>query len=283
MMNNRKFKFILFVGCLLISCHLFAENVEHEDILKVQYGGSWRQDQYLSPLLYKGMMVGLGNEWWQPFRQDTKLGKAGKLTNWQHVGQLNLEFDWTCNPTKTNLLYAVRVNAGWGAYYQWKLCNNNLRIILGPYLDLDPSLKYIVRNVNKPVSLDATVNLMAMAGISYVFHGKHSSYRLRYLIRANVIGMDYMPDYWQSYYEMEEKVLGNVRCAGMWNHRILRHELTLDMQFPHSTWRVGLQHEYNEFGQPHMMFSHEQVAVVVGTCFRYRLNPHKKLTDLDAL
>ncbi len=87
-----------------------------------------------------------------------------------------------------------------------------------------------------------------------------------------------MPDYWQSYCELTESIQGKVRCAGMWNHRTLHHELTLDMQFPHSTWRVGVQHEYSEYGQPNMMFSHEQVSVVVGTCFRYKLNPKKDFT-----
>ena len=42
-------------------------NVEHEDILTIQGGGMWLQDQYLSPLLYDGVSVGITNEWWQAF------------------------------------------------------------------------------------------------------------------------------------------------------------------------------------------------------------------------
>ncbi|MCQ2348473.1 MAG: DUF3316 domain-containing protein [Paludibacteraceae bacterium] len=273
---------LLFTACLLLEvlfpCILTAENVEHENILKIQYGGAWRQDQYLSPTLYDGMMVGLGNEWWQPFSQDSRLGKAGKLDHWQHVGCMDLLFDWTYNPTRSNVLYAVGVNVGWGAHYTWQWQQQGVQVLLGPYLDWSNTVKYHVRNVNKPISLDASLQAMAMAGVSYAFHGKNTSYRLRYLVWANLIGVDFMPDYWQSYYELTEQVQGTVRCAGMWNHRTLRQELTLDMQFPHSTWRVGIAHEYDEYGEKNMMFSHEQVSAIVGTCFHYRLNPKHNFT-----
>lgn len=268
----------LIIILILFPCYASAENVEHENILKVQYGGEWRQDQYLTPLLYKGMMVGIGNEWWQPFRQDTRLGKTGKLEHWKHIGQLNLKFDWTHNPVKTNIIYALNIDAGWGAYYEWCWQDVGVKIFLGPYLDCNNTIKYHSINVNKPVSLDLTTNVQAMTGVSYSFKGKKTSYRLRYLIRFNLLGVDFMPDYWQSYYELTKKVRGQIRCAGMWNHRTLHHELTLDLQFPHSTWRVGICHEYDEYGQKDMMFSNECVSAIVGTCFHYKLNPHKNFT-----
>ncbi len=265
---------------LFLPLTIWAENVEHEDILHIRYGGAWRQDQYLSPLLYNGMTVAIGNEWWQPFRMDTKLGQTGKLTNWEHLGRLHLAFDWTYNPTRSNILYGFSLNAGWGAYYTWRFPEQGVQLLLGPYCELSGTGKYLVRNVNKPFSLDAACDIMAMAGVGYVFCGKHTSYRLRYLVRANLIGVDFMPDYWQSYYELGEQVQGRIRCSGMWNHRTVRQELTLDMQFPHSTWRVGICHDYTEYGQRDMMFSHEQVSAIVGTCFRYKVNPKKSFTPL---
>ena len=87
--------------------------------------------------------------------------------------------------------------------------------------------------------------------------------------------MDYIPDYWHSYFEMGEGVLGNFRCAGLWNHRHLKHELTFDMQFVRSTWRVGLAHEYLEYGTKEMMFSREMVSAVVGCIWQYKINPGK--------
>jgi len=263
---------------ILLPIGLWAENVEHENILKIQYGGSWRQDQYLSPLLYQGMMVGFGNEWWQGFKQEGKLGKEDKLDNWQHVGKINAQFDWTYNPVKSNVLYGVRIEGGWGAHYVWKWTEYGVQVLVGPYLSLDNTIKYHGRNVNKPISVDAALHTMVQGGVSYAFKGKKTSYRLRYIARANIIGVDFMPDYWQSYYELSEMVKGKVRCAGMWNHRMVQQELTLDLQFPHSTWRLGFVHEYDEYGEKDMMFSHEQVSMVVGTCFHYRIDPKKNFT-----
>ena len=274
------------IGCLLLAgCTSFlgiplqAENVEHENVLHVNYGGMWQQDQYLSPILYSGMRVGLGNEWWQPFRQESRLGRKGKLTNWAHTGRVDVSFGWVYNQPHSNGMYALGIQGGWGAFYTWQFQKAGVQIWLGPYLDLDFMPRTILSNVNKPYSMDAAVQMEAMGGVSYSFAARKTSYRLRYTVRANLIGVDFMPDYWQSYYELTEGIEGIVRCAGMWNHRYLNHELTLDMQFLHSTWRVGVRHEYLEYGQGDMWFSREQVSAVVGTCFRYTLKPNKRLTE----
>ena len=70
---------------------------------------------------------------------------------------------------------------------------------------------------------------------------------------------------------MSEGVLGDFRCAGMWNHRHLQHELTFDMQLKRSTWRVGIAHEYLESGEKGMMFSREMVSAVVGCVWQYKV------------
>jgi hypothetical protein len=36
------------------------------------------------------------------------------------------------------------------------------------------------------------------------------------------------------------------------------------MQFIRSTWRIGVKHEYIEYGTPNMMFSREQVSAIIG-------------------
>jgi len=256
-----------------------AENVEHENVLHLSYGGAWIQDQYLSPVRYTGMMVGIGNEWWQPFSKQEEKKNEGKH-HWAHVGRIDTRFDWTYTPTRSNVVYGLNLRGGWGAYYMWNFPTPCLHLFVGPYMDINYRGKLIGSSVNKPYSMDASIDLMAMAGVGYSFHGKKTSYRLRYQILVNMIGVDYMPDYWQSYYEMGEGILGKVRCSGMWNHRNLRHEITLDMQFPHSTWRIGCRHEYLEYGEKNMMFSHEQVAIVIGSIFRYRLKPNHNLMGL---
>ncbi len=292
-------------------------NVEHEDILTVQTGGSWLQDQYLSPLRYDGLNVGIANEWWQGFRGTKRERKAGEASGargssssslsrggsgasfmgrWEHVGKVGLQVLALNNTPKTNKIYAIGINAGWGAYYTWKWPKTSVdnkttsnetttckrlrgswQIGLGPYVAGDLMPRYIVSNVNKPYSMDISAEVQAMGFVSYSFGGKKTSYRLRYLVRTNLIGVDFMPDYWESYYEITEGIAGKTRCAGMWNHRYLHQELTLDMQFRHSTWRIGVRHEYLEYGEKSMWFSREQVSAVIGTCFRYRTKGNARL------
>ena len=243
-------------------------NIEHENILNVQYGGIWLQDQYLTPLLYSGQQVGLGNTWWQGFTKDT-------TQCWKHVGKMDVQFGWMHNEMYTNLIYALGLQGGWGTCYEWKFDDYGLKVNLGPYLNTDVMGKLHGVSVNKPYSMDLAVNLCALGGLEWSFRAKKTSYRLRYMAMINLIGIDYIPNYWQSYYEMGEGVLGDFRCAGMWNHRHLQHELSFDMQFKHSTWRVGIKHEYVEYGEKHMMFSREIVGAVVGCIWHYKIKPAK--------
>ena len=267
----------LFILLLVIGCQsiVLAENwgVEHENVLSVRYGGMWMQDQYLSPLLYSGQHVGLSNEWWQEFRCDS-------TKKWEHVGKMDVGFGWMYNETYTNVIYSLGLQGGWGACYNWSFADYGLRVKLGPYMDVDLMGKLHGVSVNKPYSMDLSVNLCAMGGLEWAFRAKKTSYRLRYLVQANMIGMDYLPDYWQSYYEMGEGVLGDFRCAGMWNHRHLKHELTFDMQLKRSTWRVGIEHEYLEYGEKGMMFSREMVSAVVGCVWQYKIRPAMRNFEL---
>lgn len=243
-------------------------NLAHENILSVRYGGIWQQDEYLSPLLYSGQQIGLSNEWWQSFLCDS-------TGHWQHMAKAQILGGMAYSELKNNLIYSVGLQGGWGALYTWKWKDLGLQVLLGPYLNISFLGKSHASNVNKPYSMDSGIDVCGIGGISWAFSTPKTSYRLRYLARANMIGVDYIPDYWQSYYELTEGVLGQVRCSGVWNHRHLYHELTFDMQFKRSSWRVGIAHEYLEYGVPEMMFSRETVSAIVGCVWQYKINPAK--------
>ncbi len=244
--------------------------VEHEKVLHISYGGLWQQDQYLSPLLYSGQCIGIGNEWWQGFCCDTS-------SHWRHVGRIDGRFGWTYNTVGTNLMYSLGIDVGWGAYYSWRF-RTGIELLLGPYLEADWMGKMHGNSVNKPYSMDVAIDLCAMGGVGWSFAGRRTSYRLRYIVRANMVGMDFIPDYWQSYYELSEGVQGKIRCSSMANHRMLRHGVTLDMQLLHSTWRVGVAHEYLEYGERDMMFSREDVYAVIGCIWHYKIRSAKDMT-----
>ena len=258
----------LFILLLLYPLLSFAEVVEHENILKLKYGGVWQVDPYLSPLRYSGQAVGIGNEWWQPFC---------KHEQWSHVGALDLIGQWSYNVPRTNRLWGLGVQAGWGAYHHWDWEDKGLQVFVGPYLEGELIARYLTSNFNKPYSMDLGIQAQVMTGVSWCFGGKKTSYRLRYLAHLNVIGVDFMPDYFASYYELSEGVLkGTARCAGLWNHQALLHELTLDLQFPHSTWRVGAEHILLNYGTQTMQFCRQQVNLIVGCVFRYKVKPAER-------
>lgn len=258
-------KFFLLI--VFIPLLLHADPVEHENILKIKYGGVWQWDSYLSPLRYDGQEVGIGNEWWQPF---------SKYEHWSHVGALDITGCWYLNPAKSNRLYGAAIQAGWGAYHHWDWTKQGVQVLLGPYLEAEWAGRYMVTNINKPYSMDAGAQVYAMTGVRWCFSGKKTSYRLGYTLRFNIIGVDYLPDYFQSYYEITEGVMGLVRCAGLWNHQAINQQLALDLQFPHSTWRVGVEHQFLHYGTSSMDMQRNQVNLVVGCIWHYKIRPAER-------
>jgi len=251
--------------------------VEHDNILKIKFGTGYQLDTYLSPLGYSGWQYGIGNEWWQPFRKDTRLGKTGRLDHWAHVGRVEACLSNYYSSARSNSYLGVQINGGWGAHYEWRWFDERLRVHVGPYLEAGLTVREHAGNVNKIVSLDVAIDVMAMGGISWSFYGKKTSYRLNYLIRTNLIGFDYLPEYWESYYEITEGVPGQARCSGPWNHNTVRHELTLDLQFPHSTWRVGAEHEYVNYGTKDLHFVRHQFGIILGCRWKYKIHANARL------
>jgi len=262
---------------LCLVCPLGAsEGVEHTNILKLRFGWNYQLDTYLSPMAYNGMQLSIGNEWWQPFRPQND-EQDNPSDRWAHVGRLDVRGVSQTNYAHTNRIYGFGIAGGWGAFYYWQWLDNRLKVLLGPYLETELYVRELSSNVNKPLSVDISAEIMAMTGLSWSFHGKKTSYRLNYLLRTNLIGFDYMPDYWQSYYELSQGVQGTARCSGHWNHHTIKHELTLDMQFPHSTWRLGAEHEYVNYGTKDLHFVRNQVSLVVGCIWNYRIKANNRL------
>ncbi len=272
----KKFWLIGLVICLPVLT-MAQEGVEHDNILEVKIGTGYQLDTYLSPMGYSGRQYGIGNEWWQPFRQDTRLGKTGRLAHWAHAGRLDLYFMDYINSSRSNIFWGIQTAGGWGAFYEWRWFDESLRVHLGPYLEANFTVREQANNVNKIVSFDVAIDAMAMGGVSWSFYGKKTSYRLNYLIRTNLIGFDYLPEYWQSYYEIYEGVSGQPRCSGHWNHNTVKHELALDMQLPHSTWRVGAEHEYIRYGTDNLHFVRNQLSIVIGCRWKYRIHANARL------
>lgn len=277
---NKGLKRIWLIGIIWLCLPALTtaqEGIEHDNILKIKAGPGYQLDTYLSPMGYTGWQVGLGNEWWQPFRTDTKLGKTGKLDHWGHVGRVDIMGGKYRSSSRSNHYWSAQIAGGWGAFYEWRWIDDRLRVHAGPYLEAGLTAREHARNINKIVSLDIAIDVMAMGGISWSFYGKKTSYRLNYLVRTNIIGFDYLPEYWESYYELSEGVPGIARCSGPWNHNTVKHELTLDMQFPHSTWRVGAEHEFVRYGTSDMHWVRNQLNIILGCRWKYKIRGNARL------
>lgn len=251
----------------------------HEDILHVRYGGNYVMDGYLSPYRFSGWQIGLGNEWWQPFHRQPKADNR----YWQHVGQVEASYSRLMNSVKQNLIQGVQAEAGWGALHTWQLTHGaapgidggRLAWMMGPYIGADVMGKFLSKNTNKPFSLDLGMDAQLMAGLEYQFQYKKTAYRVRYLGRINAIGIMWQPDYWQSYFEAYEGagLQESIRFSYVGNRQFIHQEISMDMQFLRSTWRIGLQHEYLRYGTHDLPFRRQEISLVVGTCFGFTTRP----------
>ncbi len=255
------------------------EGLMHENVLTIEYGGIWQNDEYLSPLLYNGQMIGVQHEWWTEFgtlNAERRTLNAEHWTHyWTHVGKVHVTGAMTNNGRAVrNQQYAVGVNGGWGAQYNFRrlIDVDGLNIWLGPYAHVDFMGRSIASYTNKPYSFDIAATLRAHAGVSYTIACRRSAYRLQYTLMTDLMGIQFAPDYWQSFYEMSQSLEGTIGFASLRNRQTLQHELSVDMQFRRSTWRVGVRHEYLQYTANNLHFSREQVSVVVGTVFNHRIS-----------
>lgn len=259
---------LLLLAMVSTMAHAQSENQWTENILKVKYGWNAIVDPYLSPLRYTGQEIGIGNEWWKTLPD-----------NWISVARIDVCGQRAYSAAKTNIYYGLGAQGSWGALYTWKIEQDNwhtmrgVDFLLGPELALDFMARQHVSNVNKPYSFDLGIDLNAAAGAAVRFGGKKTAYRVRYMIRTNLIGTDWTPEYWQSMYEVGTgQWKKNIRCSGPWNRNIVRQELTMDFQFVHSTWRLGAEHEWMTYRTHNMDWIRQEVRLVVGCVWKYRVD-----------
>lgn len=255
-----------------------------ENILKIKYGFNNTLDPYLSPLQYSGQEIGIGNEWWGEIKVK-KLNGGNALRaeeqGWLSVGRLDLCGQRAYSAAKSNLFYAFGVQGSWAGIWQYQLSNPTLQsakihgidFLVGPELAIDFRARQHASNINKPYSFDLGIDVNAATGVALRFGGEKTAYRLRYMIRTNLIGTDWTPEYWQSMYEASTgQWKQNVRCSGPWNRNVVRQELSMDFQFIRSTWRLGAEHEWMTTRTGTMDWIRHEVRLVVGCAWKYHVD-----------
>ena len=244
------------------------DNILHENILQISGGWSKTLDTYLSPLVFSGFQHSISNEWWQTLRKNENFG---------HVGRVEAAFGRQRNHAHSNDAYSssngleyYSAEGGWGIFS--KHHSNYLNIGVGPFIGANVNIKNIYSSYNKPLSVDVAADLSLMFSIGTAFSGPNTSYRLRYIAYLNVLGVQFLPDFWQSYYELDNTLSHNIHFSYIGQRVNLRHELTFDIQLPHTTWRAGIRHEYTNYGTNDMRLKSENLSIVLGSVFNYKIN-----------
>lgn len=262
------------------------------NVLKIKYGWNGTVDPYLSPLRYNGQEIGIGNEWWREIGNREQEKEKREQGIWISVGKIEVAGSKAWSAAKSNYTYGLGAQGSWGALWDWSLMKDGRKynslpeqqkealhkrgifgfdILVGPELAVDVMARQHASNVNKPYSFDVGADILAVAGASLQFGGKKTAYRLRYMIRTNLIGADFVPEYWQSMYEVAEgQWKGDIRCSGPWNRNVVRQELTMDFQFIRSTWRLGVEHEWMNYRRA-MEWNRQEVRIVVGCVWKYKI------------
>ncbi|MFV0546428.1 MAG: DUF3316 domain-containing protein [Bacteroides sp.] len=200
----------------------------------IGYGQANVYDTYLSPLEYEGHSYSFLHE-----RVSRIHFFENKLIKQQ---MFSLNFTGTDNPAKNSSEYSVLLEYRLGAHYPvWQ--HGNLRVRAGGIWNIGGGAIYNEHNSNNPVSAKAFTNLNLSAQAFFCL----KSVLFRWQLDLPVVGVFFMPEYGESYYEIS---LGNhpnsVHFASFHNQRAIQSYLSAD--FPVSNWtiRLGLQNTRNQ-------------------------------------
>lgn len=257
-----KQKIVHLILCLfLCSLNGFSQGLPHTDFLRIKLGYIEQVDSYLSPLIYDGTYIGLSNEWFQPFRK-----KKQYIEKWSHEGGFEAGVAQMYNPMKSNMMLAIYLHTEWGALYK-TVDIHNFNLFVSPMVNLDGNFRYHVNNINKPFSTDIGLDLSAFLKLDYTLVRK-KKYRFNYDLKWNVVGADYLPDYWQGYYETDN-IGKNFRFAGLWNRQNIKQEFSVDFIFKKIGIKVGINHNYNHTFGKHITMERNMINGVIGLIFNY--------------
>ncbi len=159
------------------------------------WGAGWTSvlDTYLSSLTYKGTDFALYNR----TERLARWGK-GKVTV---AGLYNGHMAYVASPTDDGKMLDAELSASGGWHYNWRPASH-WRLALGGLAELAGGFTYATRNTNNPAQarLGASLWASGIAEYSFRFFGKNATARMQ--LDAQFIGMQFAPEYGQSYYEI---------------------------------------------------------------------------------
>lgn len=233
------YKSCILMGCLLFWCgKSFAQDMEERALQELRtdstaknrfitratlYGVGFTNvfDTYLSPQEYTGVDFRVARE-------------SMRMTNWIK-GRISLQsffqadFGYTHNKVDNNNTFSGLANWNYGLHYHFPI-TSNFKLLAGGLADINGGFVYNLRNGNNPAQARAYVNLDASGMAIWNLRIKNHPLTLRYQINLPLMGVMFMPNYGQSYYEIF--TLGHwdgvVNFTSLHNQPSLRQMLTVD-------------------------------------------------------
>lgn len=179
-------------------------------------------DTYLSPQEYKGVDFRIARE-------------SSRMTSWLGGNVMQQTFfqadlGYTHNRVDNNDTFSSLFNWNWALHYRFCL-TPNFTLTAGALGDMNGGFVYNLRNGNNPAQARAYVSLDATGMAIWKLRIGQTTLTLRYQLSLPLAGVQFMPGYGQSYYEIFSLGHGKgvVHFTSLHNQPSLRQMLTADL------------------------------------------------------
>ena len=272
-MRTSKLIFAIGFWLLAMSNHAYCQEPSTDNLkhitrsTMVGIGGTNVLDTYLSNEHFKGM----GFSFLSTIERQRPQKRWATLM--EHEANLSFTKD---RANKQNELEGA-YNFYWGKLYGWELLEGDLKLQVGGVANASLGFIYNTSNGNNPAQARVHLNLMPTGVASYRFVLWKKQWLLRYELNLPLAGIQFSPNYGQSYYEIFNR--------GNYDHNIVpttfvsapewRQLLTLDAQLSRCiTLRIGYlgniqQSKVNNLRQH--IWTHR---FVLGVTKRFSIIPH---------
>lgn len=189
-------------------------------------------DTYLSPQEYKGVEMRIVRE--SSRMTHLMQGNVMRQTLFQAYA------GYTHNRVDNNNTFSSLANWNYALHYLFRL-SPRLTLTAGAAADLNGGFVYNLRNGNNPAQARAYVSLDATAMALYKTRIGQLPLTLRYQLMLPLAGIQFMPEYGQSYYEIFSlgHASGVVRFTSLHNQPSVRQLLSADLPVGKATLRLA--------------------------------------------
>lgn len=243
-------------GFLMVCPALLAQNVgglpKGNEIISVFDIGSARQnvlDEYLSPNVFRGPALYLGNQKLQAMETDA----------WYTSTLNKFQFGYLKNKSERGRDITLAYS-GHSSWYRLFYENSRFTVLAGPGLVDYFGAVYTMRSTNNPGQVKAYIGASASAMGVWRFELLGLPMALNLSVDFPLVGLNFAPEYGQQYYEIYEygQLKNTIHFAWPGNLNYINSRLALDIPVGATQLRIGFDGDwfgYNMEGLRCKMYS----------------------------